>query len=112
MNGKVYRLRNLDTIIKEPDFTVLPTPTKSDALIILQSSLSYQIVLLKKLSRQNPISVPIKRFNGKSSYEFLRMDDGFSKELDKRRISSLGNAVIPEIAHYLFECIKKFEFKN
>lgn len=69
-------------------------------------------VLLKKLSRQNPLSVPIKRFNGKSSYEFLRMDDGFSKELDKRRISSLGNAVIPEIAHYLFECIKKFEFKK
>lgn len=36
------------------------------------------------------------------------MDDGFSRELDKRRIEDMGNAVIPLIAYYLFECIKKF----
>ena len=36
------------------------------------------------------------------------MDDGFSRELDKRRIEDMGNAVIPLIVYYLFECIKKF----
>lgn len=52
--------------------------------------------------------VKIERFNGKSSYDNVRMDDGFSRELDKRRIEDMGNAVIPLIAYYLFECIKKF----
>lgn len=65
-----------------------------------------QKVLLKQPSRQNNLSMPFKRFNGKSSYEFLRMDDGFPIELDKKRIEMMGNSVVPEIAHYLFECIK------
>lgn len=42
VNGNVYRLRSLDTTIKENDFLVLPTPAKSDAKIILQCSESYQ----------------------------------------------------------------------
>ena len=63
-------------------------------------------VLLKQPSRQNPISTTLKRFNANSSYECVRMDDGFSKRLDKQRIEMMGNAVVPEIAHYLFECIK------
>jgi len=65
-----------------------------------------QEVLLKQPSRQNPISTTLKRFNSNSEYEFLRMDDGFSKGLDKKRIEMMGNAVVPEIAHYLFECVK------
>lgn len=63
-------------------------------------------VLLKQPSRQNPISTTLKRFDSKSSYECVRMDDGFPKGLDKQRIEMMGNAVVPEIAHYLFECIK------
>lgn len=63
-------------------------------------------VLLKKLSRQNPLSTSFERFHGNSSYENVRMDDGFSAGLDKERIEMMGNAVVPEIAHYLFECIK------
>ncbi|PIF44898.1 DNA (cytosine-5)-methyltransferase 1 [Chryseobacterium sp. 52] len=63
-------------------------------------------VLPKQTPRQNPLSMPIKRFNSRSDFESVRMDDGFSKELDKRRIEMMGNAVIPDIAHYLFECIK------
>ena len=66
-------------------------------------------VLLKQPSRQNPLSVPVKRFNSLSNYESVRMDDGFSHELDFRRIEMMGNAVIPEIAHYLFECVKLHE---
>lgn len=65
-----------------------------------------QKVLLKQPSRQNPISMPLKRFKSSSDYEFLRMDDGFSKGLDKQRIEMMGNAVVPEIAHYLFESVK------
>ena len=63
-------------------------------------------MFLKQPSRQNPLSTPIKRFHGNSNYENVRMDDGFSTGLDKTRIEMMGNAVIPEIAHYLFECIK------
>lgn len=62
--------------------------------------------------RQSPISTPIERFNSSSNYELLRVDDGFSRELDKRRIEGLGNAVIPEIAQYLFECIKIHNYER
>lgn len=65
-----------------------------------------QEVLPKQTPRQNPLPMPVKRFNSRSDYQSVRMDDGVSKELDKRRIEMMGNAVIPDIAHYLFECIK------
>lgn len=65
-----------------------------------------QEVLLQPPPRQNPLSMPFKRFDSKSDYEYVRMDDGFSNELDKQRIEMMGNAVVPEITHYLFECIK------
>ena len=68
-----------------------------------------QEIFPKRASKQNPLSSTFERFDGKSNYELVRMDDGFSKGLDKRRIESMGNAVIPEIAHYLFECIKHRE---
>ena len=50
--------------------------------------------------------MPTQRINSKSDYESVRMDDGFSAELDKRRIEMMGNAVVPDITHYLLECIK------
>ena len=65
-----------------------------------------QEVLPKQTPRQNFISMPTQRFNSQSNYESVRMDDGFSRELDKRRIEMMGNAVIPDIVHYLFECVK------
>lgn len=40
----------------------------------------------------------------KNNSELLRNDDGIPFVVD--RIKSCGNAVIPEIAHYLFECVK------
>lgn len=65
-----------------------------------------QEVLPKQTPRQNDLSMPSQRIDSKTNFELLRMDDGFPKELDKSRIEMLGNAVIPEITHYLFECIK------
>ena len=65
-----------------------------------------QKILSKKISRQTTLSMPIKRFNSESDYRSVRMYNGFSKELDTDRITALGNAVIPSIAQYLFECIK------
>jgi len=65
-----------------------------------------QEVLPKQTPRQNTLPMPVKRFNSRSDYSSVRMDDGFSKELDKSRIEMMGNAVIPDIAHYLFECLK------
>lgn len=66
-----------------------------------------QKILSKKISGQTPLPMPIKRFNAKSDYRSVRMYNGFSKELDTNRITALGNAVIPSIAQYLFECIKE-----
>lgn len=71
--------------------------------------LPIQKVLREKTPRQNALPMSFKRFNSQSNYECVRMDDGFSYELDKRRIEDMGNAVIPLIAHYLFECIKIFD---
>lgn len=59
--------------------------------------------------RQVIVPMPIKRFDSASNYERVRMDDGFSSELDSRRIEDCGNAVIPEIAKYIFECIIEFD---
>jgi DNA (cytosine-5)-methyltransferase 1 len=73
--------------------------------------LELQKVLLKKPSRQNDIPMHLKRFDANSNFELLRVDDGFSKGLDIQRIEMMGNAVIPEIAHYIFECIK-FHHEN
>ncbi len=65
-----------------------------------------QKVLPERTPRQKPVSIPIKRFHSKSSYDNVRMDDGFSRELDKNRIHGLGNAIIPEIAYQIFKAIE------
>ncbi|WP_407483679.1 DNA cytosine methyltransferase [Elizabethkingia anophelis] len=66
-----------------------------------------QEIFSEQAPRQNNLPMPVKRIDSRSDYESIRMDDGFSKELDKRRIEMMGNAVVPDITHYLFECIKK-----
>lgn len=68
--------------------------------------LPIQEVLQERTPRQNIVSMPFERFDCNSDYENVRMDDGFSAGLDERRIEDMGNAVIPLIAHYLFECVK------
>ena len=71
-----------------------------------------QELLRKKIPRQVDISMPAKRYDGRTIDELVRIDDGFSKKLDKNRIEDCGNAVIPTIAQYLFEALIEFDKKN
>jgi DNA (cytosine-5)-methyltransferase 1 len=66
-----------------------------------------QKVLPKQTSRQIPLPIPSKRYDSKSSYEDVRMDDGFSKELDKRLIHGFGNAVVPQIPYEIFKALEQ-----
>ena len=66
-----------------------------------------QKILPERTPRQIPVSVSFERFNSKSSYENVRMDDGFSEELDKTVIHGFGNAVIPEIPYQIFKKLTK-----
>ena len=68
-----------------------------------------QKILPKQSPRQIPISIPLERFNSKSSYENVRMDDGFPKELDKRLIHGFGNAIVPQVAFQIFKVINQLE---
>ena len=70
-----------------------------------------QKVLPKRTPRQIPVSIPLERFNSQSSYDDVRMDDGFPKELDKTVIHGFGNAVVPEIPYQIFCEIKAWEEK-
>lgn len=71
-----------------------------------------QKIFPKKAPRQSPVPIPIKRFDSYSSYENVRMVDGFSEKLDKRLIHGYGNAIIPEIASLIFNEIKQHENKS
>lgn len=66
-----------------------------------------QKVLPQRTPRQVPVSIPIKRYDRESSYDDVRMDDGFPKELDKTVIHGFGNAVIPEIPYQIFKTINQ-----
>lgn len=57
---------------------------------------------------QKPVSISIERFNSKSSYENVRMDDGFSAELDNEVIHGFGNAVVPAIPYHIFKAIEQY----
>lgn len=74
---------------------------------IIKSGGILQKVLPERTPRQIPVSVPLERFNSKSSYENVRMVDGFSEELDKTVIHGFGNAVIPEIPYQIFKQLTK-----
>ena len=65
-----------------------------------------QKILPKRTQRPFIIPMYLKRFNSKSNYETVRMDDGFSKELDKELIHAYGNAIVVPIAKAIFEQIK------
>ena len=106
-NGTVYKQGTLIYRTKEKDCSLYVTPHASDSLIVLSNPINYKKILSKKISGQTALSMPIKRFNAESDYRSVRMYNGFSKELDTNRITALGNAVIPSIAQYLFECIKE-----
>lgn len=60
-------------------------------------------------TRPYPLSTNLQRFGRNSDFSRVRVDDGLPKRVDAKRIEDCGNAVIPSIAHYLFECIKHFD---
>lgn len=74
---------------------------------IIKSGGILQKVLPERTPRQIPVSIPLERFNSKSSYADVRMDDGFPKELDKTVIHGYGNAVVPEIPFQIFKQLQK-----
>lgn len=67
---------------------------------------SLQEVFPEKAPAKAPISLPLKRYGRDTDYSDVQLRDGFSAQLVKRPIEQFGNAVIPEIAYYLFECVK------
>jgi hypothetical protein len=75
---------------------------------IIENGGILQKILPEQTPRQSPVPISFERFNSKSSYENVRMDDGFSQELDKEVIHGFGNAVIPDIAYQIFKAIEEF----
>lgn len=67
----------------------------------------FRKILPKRSPGQIALSMPIKRFKRNEDLSSLRVDNEFSKELDKDRIEGTGNAVKPIIAAYLYKCIKE-----
>lgn len=51
-----------------------------------------------------------KRIYEMPTSDVIRNGDGFRDWT--HRVGSIGNSVNPTIAHYLFECIKRFEYEN
>lgn len=61
-----------------------------------------QKVLPQQSPRQDAVSMPTQRYDRHSDYASVRMDDGFSARLDRRRIHGCGNAVVVDIPQAIF----------
>lgn len=54
-----------------------------------------------------------ERGNGFKRYsKYIRIGNGVSRRLDKHRIKSLGNAIVPQVAFEIFKAIEKYEHAN
>ena len=105
-NGNVYQTTLLDTHTKGKDFTLLPTPTKSD----YKATFANVEALTRYLNSGHQIRVSdirAKRILEIPAHNTVRNDDGFPNW--SHRVGSIGNAVNPTVAKYLFECIKIFD---
>jgi len=75
--------------------------------IIKQGGILRQI-LPQGRARQANVPMPTKRFNAKSNYSSVRMDDGFPKRLHNNgSIQAMGNAIVPHIALSIFQELNK-----
>lgn len=84
VNGNVYRLRSLGTITRENVYMVLPTPSKSDALIVLQSLESY--ITYYKNKHQDKVLYQC-HLNGMTAEQSMNLYEwmmGFPKNWTKR----------------------------
>ena len=106
-NGNVYQTTLLDTHTKGKDFILLPTPTKSD----YKATFANVEALTRYLNSGHQIRVSditcAKRILEIPAHSTIRNDDGFPDW--SHRVGSIGNAVNPTVAKYLFECIKIFD---
>ena len=106
-NGNVYQTTLLDTHTKGKDFILLPTPTKSD----YKATFANVEALTRYLNSGHQIRVSditcAKRILEIPAHSTIRNDDGFPDW--SHRVGSVGNAVNPTVAKYLFECIKIFD---
>lgn len=66
--------------------------------------------LSKEASNVNRIYGAIEWLNGLDNYRPITRGDGVPDYLDKTK--ALGNAVVPLVAYYIFECIKKNHKQN
>lgn len=62
-------------------------------------------ILQQQPPRQNSLSMSFERFNSKSDFGNIQLDDGFSNELDKDSMKAFGNAIVPQIAFEIFKAI-------
>ncbi|GAB3318055.1 hypothetical protein GCM10027299_09540 [Larkinella ripae] len=72
----------------------------------IKTSPLLQKVLPERTPRQDFVPVSFKRYDRHSDYESVRMDDGFSQELDKGRIHGCGNAIVVDIGEAILKQIK------
>lgn len=68
-----------------------------------------QTILPERPSRQIIVPMSFERFNGKTIGDDLRLDDGFSRELDRDVIYAYGNAVVTDIPLAIFKAIAQYE---
>jgi DNA (cytosine-5)-methyltransferase 1 len=66
-------------------------------------------ILQQQPPRQNFVPMPFERFNGRSNFDGVQLNDGFSSELDRDGIKAFGNAVIPQIAFEIFKAIELYD---
>lgn len=121
--GLEYVLSDLSTLGYDAEWQVLPATTfghnhQRKRLYIIAYSASLRWAgypytfrelpqgLHKAQADTYPLSFNLQRFNAQSDFSRIRVDDGLPRGLDAKRIEDCGNAIIPSIAQYLFECIK------
>lgn len=106
-NGNVYRTSPLDTHIKGKGFTLLPTPHEVGLQGDIQERGKFKSIFRKWASDPGIGYTCAQRILEIPTCDIVRNDDGFPDW--SHRVGSIGNAVNPTVARYLFECIKIHE---
>ena len=57
--------------------------------------------------REVGLPYTFKRFNANSDFSNVRIDNGFSQRLDRRRLKACGNSIVVDIASDIFKAIKE-----
>ena len=84
VNGDVYLHHNLDFHIKEKEYLLLPTPSKSDGLILMQSWESYRKYYKNKNQDQIIYQAILNGMTAKQSVNLYELIMGFPKDWTKK----------------------------